>query len=230
MVAARWGSVKLDFERIHPTTIIPDDAEIWYAHRTITGNSSWFNHAAYLDVLNPAAIKEFIHHTHEVYHRQFQEYFGNAVIGFFTDEPQTAYSGRVRLAKSNPELILPWTDDFAVSYQQQWHEDLLDFIPLLAFDRGDTPAPQRWRYRDYVAERFCGVSGGLGAWCQSHGVISTGHLMAEHNLSSQCEWVGECMRHYRHFDLPGIDVLWDSLNSPPPNRRKASPAKMAVPG
>lgn len=39
------------------------------------------------DILNPEAVDEFIHLTHDKYYENLKEYFGNTVIAFFTDEP-----------------------------------------------------------------------------------------------------------------------------------------------
>ena len=39
------------------------------------------------DILNPEAVDEFIHLTHDAYYEHLKEYFGNTVIAFFTDEP-----------------------------------------------------------------------------------------------------------------------------------------------
>ena len=38
----------------------------------------------------------------------------------------------------------------------------------------------------------------------------TGHMLSEDSLASQSEALGEAMRAYRGFDLPGIDMLCDS--------------------
>ena len=43
----------------------------------------------------------------------------------------------------------------------------------------------------------------------SHGIALTGHMMEEPTLASQTAALGETMRSYRSFDLPGIDMLCD---------------------
>ena len=47
----------------------------------------------------------------------------------------------------------------------------------------------------------------------------TGHMMAEATLESQTRALGEAMRAYRSFDIPGIDIL--------ANRYEHSTAKQA---
>ena len=49
----------------------------------------------------------------------------------------------------------------------------------------------------------------IGAWCREHGILMTGHMMSEQTLESQSDSVGEAMRAYRSFTLPGVDQLCD---------------------
>ena len=57
------------------------------------------------DILNPEVVQRFIGLTHDAYYRELKEYFGNTIIGFFTDEPSIL--GR------NVEKMFPWTKGFA---------------------------------------------------------------------------------------------------------------------
>ncbi len=41
----------------------------------------------YVDLLNPETADSFLNLTYEEYYKRFSEYFGNTVVGFFTDEP-----------------------------------------------------------------------------------------------------------------------------------------------
>ena len=54
---------------------------------------------------------------------------------------------------------------------------------------------------------------------QGHGIALTGHMMEEPTLETQTVALGEAMRSYRSFEIPGIDMLCD--------RRELSTAKQA---
>ena len=41
----------------------------------------------YVDLLDPDTVKVFINLTYEEYYKKFSEYFGDTIVGFFTDEP-----------------------------------------------------------------------------------------------------------------------------------------------
>lgn len=214
---ARWALTLVD-GRLHGCrrlaagdTGLRDGEVLWYAYFDIAPTSAWFNHQAYLDNLSPTAVRRFIEVTHEAYARTVGKHFGTTVPAIFTDEPMVTPSTRLGESKADGEVILPWTDDFGDSYLATWGEDLLDHLPELVFDLpGDVVSPRRWRYRDHVSERFAqAFADQIGAWCAEHGIAFTGHLMAEGSLDSQIGSLGEAMRQYRGYQLPGIDLLCD---------------------
>ena len=65
----------------------------------------------------------------------------------------------------------------------------------------------RYLYHDHICERFTeAFSDQCGAWCDKHGIYLTGHMMCEDTLESQTNCLGEAMRAYRSFGIPGNDV------------------------
>lgn len=183
----------------------------WYAYNCASGNSSWFNHEAYVDTLNPKAIERFRDVTHEAYAKTVGDAFGKSIHAIFTDEPQVVHQKMLGRSSDRSNVLLPWTDDLPESYAAAWNEDLLEQLPLLVFEPEDGSLPPvRWRFRDHVAERFAiAFADTLGNWCQKHGIALTGHMMEEPTLESQSHSIIEAMRHYRSFQLPGIDMLCD---------------------
>jgi hypothetical protein len=187
----------------------PDAPEAdWYLWQERAGDSDRFNGQAYLDVLNPAAVDAFIRSTHEVYRQAFGGAFPADVPAIFTDEPQWAWIWPLQ-GPCRGAWRAPWTPELLQA--DDWGCDPLDIIPLVVWPQADGPSPWRWRFWRSLSERFANAfSDRLGAWCQQHGIALTGHLMAEATLASQMGAVGECMRHYRGFQIPGIDLLQDS--------------------
>ncbi len=185
----------------------------WYAYREISPSSSWHNHQSYVDTLNPEAIDRFIAVTHEAYRAVVGEDFGGIVPAIFTDEPQMHPCGALTGPWAQEDVVLPWTDDLPQSYQAAWAEDLLAVLPQMLWELPEgAVAAARWRLRDHLSERFASAfADRIGAWCETHQLASTGHLMCEQSLAGQVQWVGECMRHYRSFQVPGIDILCDHM-------------------
>lgn len=196
------------------------DDDCWRLIVCIAPDNDRFNGAAYLDVLNPKAIDAFIASTHQKYFDYFDGDFPEDVPSIFTDEPQLARSAQLNEADQG-SARLPWTDDLADTFQQAFQTDLLDAIPHVIWPQRDGVSPLRWQFWDHVSERFASAfADRIGQWCAAHGLALTGHMMAEENLGSQLGALGEAMRHYRGFQIPGIDILCD--------RYEPSTAKQAV--
>ncbi len=72
---------------------------------------------------------------------------------------------------------------------------------------GALSAP-RLNYHNHVTDRFVDAFiRRTAAWCDAHGIGYTGHVLGEDSLFSQAEAVGDVMRCYPYFSLPGIDMF-----------------------
>ncbi len=203
----------------------------WHAYREISIGTSWFNDQAYADLLNTKAVERFIEVTHQRYADVLGDRLGRTIPAIFTDEP--LFRGMPQLASASDERdhFLAWTDDLPQSFRTATGTDILDVLPGVFFDRADgLSSRDRWRFHDHHTERFAGYADAIGAWCERHGIASTGHLMAEENLGSQTEWVGECMRSYRGFQLPGIDLLCDNLEFTTAKQAQSAARQYGRPG
>ncbi len=188
-----------------------DCADCWYAYCETQGESAWFNLQSYVDTLSPAAINDFINTTHERYKECIGDDFGEAVPAIFTDEPQVARKKMFGKATGDTDAFLPYTTDFADTYKAMYGEELFDKLPELFWELPDGKVSvTRYHYHDHVAERFASAfADNIGGWCDKNGIMLTGHMMEEPSLESQNASVGDCMRSYRGFQLPGIDMLCD---------------------
>lgn len=206
-----------DLEHFHRLT---DDEDItshssritiWYAYLEKATPSAWFNDQTYVNTLKKEATECFLQSTHERYKKAIGLEFGKTVSGIFTDEPQ--FSGKQCFATpdANEDRILPFTDELPAEFSARYGRDLLDALPELFWELpGRAPSVVRYRYHDLVADLFAqNYAGVLGAWCRENNLQLTGHMMSEASLSSQSESLGEAMRSYIHFGLPGIDILND---------------------
>ena len=192
---------------------IPEDAparfDKWYAYVESPNPSGWYNNQTYVNTLDKKAIDRFIDITYESYNRTIQDEFDKTVPSIFTDEPQFSRKGTFRFAASTEDVTLPWSDDLPDTFREAYGEDLLSGIPELFWDLPDGKVSLiRYHYHDHICERFTrAFADNCGAWCRSHGLKLTGHMMQEPTLYSQTGALGEAMRSYRAFDLPGIDML-----------------------
>ncbi|MBR3954622.1 MAG: hypothetical protein IKJ63_04010 [Clostridia bacterium] len=192
-----------------------DEAEDtkWYAYLKIHAPSPWYNNQTYLDTLNPKAVQRFVEVTHERYKETVGDSFGTTIPSIFTDEPQFTRKQLLDNSTDTDDIFMPWTDDILETFKKQYNEDLLAHLPELFWELPDGKVSIiRYHYHDHIAERFAAAFADVcGDWCRKNGIALTGHMMEEPTLESQTAALGEAMRSYRGFDLPGIDMLCASF-------------------
>lgn len=190
---------------------LPEGYLPWYAYLEISGDSAWFNNQAYVNTLDPGAIACFLKTVHEKYADRLGDSFGKDIPSIFTDEPQFSHKSLLGRAQDRQTLFLPYTDDFEESYRAAYGESFLEHLPEVFWERKDSPVSvTRYHFHDHIAERFArAYADQIGNWCNAHGIALTGHMMEEPTLMSQTAALGEAMRSYRSFQLPGIDMLCD---------------------
>ena len=181
----------------------------WYAYVETDLPNPRYNGQTYVNTLDKAAIRRFLEVTHQRYAQAVGHEFGKTVPAIFTDEPQFSRKECLGVAAQAGEVILPWSDDVPETFRQAWGEDLVAHLPELIWELPDGQVSLvRYHYHDHIAERFASAfADQCGEWCAKHGLMLTGHMMEEPTLHSQTAALGEAMRSYRSFQLPGIDML-----------------------
>lgn len=202
---------------------MPEDREnLWEAFLEVSGDTPWFNNQAYVNTLDPKAIRKFLDVTHERYYRELGADFGTEIKSIFTDEPQTTHKGMLTTPFDQVQVLTAYTDDFDDTFRETYGYSLLERLPEIFYERADGEDYQvRYHYQAHVMERFSQAFGDqIGAWCEEHGIHLTGHMLNEWTLHSQTLAIGECMRPMKQFGIPGVDMLCD--------RREYSTLKQAV--
>ena len=189
------------------------DGEIWYGWMHIHPKSGWYNGQAYINTLSKSAVEEFMHTTYDAYYNAVGEDFGKSIPAIFTDEPQVLRHTYLTTSADKTEANLPFVEDFDETYKATYGESILDKIPELVWEkRNNGCARARYTYMDHMCERFVSAFvDTLGDWCKEHNIEFTGHMMNEPSLRSQTDSLGEAMRCYRNFTIPGMDLLCDSV-------------------
>ncbi len=210
----------------------PASGTKWYAYQETSNPNPWFNNQTYVDTLNPKAIQAFIQTTHERYLQTTGDDFGTAIPAIFTDEPQFSRKSTLNNADDRMDVILPWTDDLPETFEAAYAENLLAHLPELFWELpGGRVSRIRYFYHDHIAERFAAAfADQIGGWCQKHRLMLTGHMMEEPTLHSQTAALGEAMRSYRSFGLPGIDMLCDHYEFTTAKQAQSAARQYGCPG
>ena len=178
------------------------------------GHEKWFaymEYGSYCDVMRKETIDTFIDLTYERYKERFGQEFESHSPTIFTDEPQMYAKKVLDHASDKTGIRFPYTNDFDETFAQKYGVHIEDHFPVLVWENADNSiSPIRYYYHDHSTERFAeAFCDNIGRWCGENGIMFTGHMMNEATLYSQTTSVGEAMRHYRGFQLPGIDMLCD---------------------
>lgn len=142
------------------------------------------------DLLQKETAKKFLAYTHEQYYKRLADYFGNTIIGFFTDEPDMV--GR----NAFPNM-LPWT---------QGIEEALDLaeirktdLPRLFLESKNSSDEQaKESYRTLIHQQLgTNYYAELSEWCRKHDIALMGHPHGSMDIGYQ-----------EYFDVPGQDMVW----------------------
>lgn len=197
-------------------TISENDTAIgtkWYAYVHTHDESPWHNNQTYVDTLNKEAIDEFIKITYEAYQSAVGDEFDKIIPSIFTDEPQCKPKIPLSFADSTDNAQLPWSFSLPKGFSDKYGYDICGYLPELIWNLSDNKiSTARYHFHDYICDTFTEYfADNCGDWCKNHNLLLAGHVMGEETLNSQTVSLGEAMRSYRAFGIPGIDMLCNWL-------------------
>lgn len=137
------------------------------------------------DLLSQNSVDKFIEITHERYYSLLKKYFGNTIIGFFTDEPSALGRG----ARKN---CFAWTWGFE-EVIDELSGNLADLEGLFTGEENETVKI----YKEAVFKRENEIYyKSLSKWCETHGIALMGHPHRGDDI--ECE---------SFFHIPGQDLV-----------------------
>lgn len=171
-----------------------------YLSRNGGGNTNYINllHADSVDIL--------INEVYEKHYAHYAKYFGNTILGFFSDEPAVGncvgYPFDERVGYK--QMALPWAPEMPALLG----DDFLKTAALLWND-GDGAELARLHYMDACTKLISkNFSDRLGAWCEKRGVMYIGHVIEDNNqhmrLGASC---GHFFRAMSGMHMAGIDDI-----------------------
>lgn len=148
------------------------------------------------DILNKDAVALFIKLTHDAYYENLSEYFGNTVIGFFTDEPSTV--GR------NAASYRSWNNSMKAKLLAAG-VNLKDLEGLFRGTKSAGRADIIKAVKNFATETYEKIEkeelrenfyGQLSAWCENHGISFMGHPAESDDIEEEL-----------YFHIPGQDLI-----------------------
>lgn len=141
------------------------------------------------DLLNPKAVQAFISLTHERYFSVLSEYFGNTIIGIFTDEP--SIMGRV-----GNRNMKPWTAGFLHNFINSGNE--ITDLPALWYNMGERTGKIIKNYSNALNRLLIqSYYKPIYNWCGKHEISIMGHPAEPDDISL-----------LKYFHIPGQDFIF----------------------
>ncbi len=143
------------------------------------------------DILNPDAVTSFMNLVYEKYATSFAKYFGNTILGIFTDEPST-------LGRSSIRGVLPGNASLLPQIKRILGYDITPFLADLWYN--DNPDSKTHRSDYNRAINICleeNYYKRLGNWCFLHNISLMGHPAGSMDIGAE-----------RYFQIPGQDLVW----------------------
>lgn len=172
----------------------------------------------YLDYFNRDSVALAISEVYEPHYQRYKEYFGETLVGFFSDEPAFrnpvfSQSGGVNAFSDNtvgkPTVALPWGEAVAKRMCRTLSCDRLCDLVALWYDVGEIYSEVRFAYMDAVTSLYDENFGGmLRRWCYEHGVIYTGHVVEDADMHARLGGgVGHYFRAMNAYEMAGVDIV-----------------------
>ena len=136
------------------------------------------------DILNPEAVEEFIHLTHDRYYEELKEYFGSTIIAFFTDEPCAL--GR------NAGGFKEWLPGLEKELLEAGGK-LEELEALFTNESNATTEIYHKLIKKHLREIFYRR---LSEWCENHGIALMGHPEVSDDVEEEL-----------YFHIPGQDLI-----------------------
>lgn len=137
------------------------------------------------NILNPKAVDKFIELTHEQYYKRLSKYFGNTIIGFFTDEP--CILGR------NATGYFEWTDGLENKIIKAGG-NLSELRAMFENKTNDTIEIYRQIVKNELNNTYYKK---LSDWCAAHKIALMGHPKESDDIDEE-----------QYFHIPGQDLVF----------------------
>ncbi len=148
-----------------------------------------------IDGASQKAVDWYIDTVYQPHYDHFPDDFGETIVGYFYDEPETHGDWGTE--------VIPMLKERGVD----WMAALVAWKGKLA---GEAQVTYRYQYQDALAEAWGRtLYGGIEAWCREHGVESIGHFL-EHSLAylnpKLC--AGNIFQLMKYSSMGGIDAVF----------------------
>ncbi len=175
------------------------------------------NRGNYIDMVSEESCRVLLEAVYEPHYEHYKAYFGNTLVGFFSDEPSFGNSMATRhpVDPSGHErpvgtvgMALPYNPRVIELMSKEMGEYALPYMAELWFWSEHAPTT-RLAYMNAITALYCDNFGYMiGNWCRERGVMYIGHIIEDYNCHARpAVGAGHYFRALEGQDMAGIDIV-----------------------
>ena len=156
----------------------------------------------------PETSELFHKFVYESYLKEVGEYFGNPIVGFFSDADNRRVNARVFKEDSPQKDFYPWSSNFAETFTAHYGYDITPYLESIVSGKQDKQASDYWEhagrlYQSWFASNY--------KWLREHGLSYTFHTSDTSSFTwaeaprSSLYTEGRALDMESNCDYPGTD-------------------------
>ena len=114
----------------------------------------------------------FQKYVYEEYKKRFGKYFGNCIVGFFSDADSRRVNSEVFNKNSPMKNYFPWSKTFAESFEKRYGYDICPYLPSILRRE---PSEQARDYWEHSGNLYMSWFESNYRWCKANGLEYTFH-------------------------------------------------------
>lgn len=175
------------------------------------------NRGNYIDMVSEESCRVLLEAVYEPHYAHYAKYFGNTLVGFFSDEPSFGNSMATR-HPTDPSgherpvgtvgMALPYNPRVIELMTRELGEYALPYMAELWFWSEHAPLT-RLAYMNAITALYRDNFGYMiGNWCRERGVMYIGHIIEDYNCHARpAVGAGHYFRALEGQDMAGIDIV-----------------------
>ena len=163
----------------------------------------------------PESAELFQKHNYEEYKRRFGEYFGNTIVGIFSDADSRRVNSEVLSPDSPMKDYFPWSTGFSKSFEEKYGYAIEPYLPSIIRRE---PSAQGRDYWEHCGNLYTSWFASNYQWCRKNGLDYTFHTSDSAPFRIQTTYFnsafaeGKAIDAGRNCDYPGTDHECLDLN------------------
>ena len=172
----------------------------------------------YIHLIDRESVGVLIEAVYDEHYEKLGPYFGETIVGFFSDEPSlgndffrhgVTNNGIYSMKIGMVGVALTWSDELLGRMIDAEGAGIALRLAGLWYELGERSASLRYLYMDQLTQLFRDhFSYQLGDWCRKHGVMYIGHIIEDMNCHGRLGYSGgHYFRSLEGQDMAGIDIV-----------------------